>query len=125
MQKSPQENGKVGLEHPERWLDDAQHFLAETTSLTSAKALSKVCGTPITLRWGADTCSNRYCHVDRLYPAVHIEAAIKEAFEDHRILDNSYATSIGARVTFLVATVCKLSCYIFTNYNGVETREDG
>ncbi|KAF8856244.1 FabD/lysophospholipase-like protein [Acephala macrosclerotiorum] len=61
---------------------------------------------------------------DGLYPAAHIEAAVKEAFGDKRILDNSYATSIGARVAFLVATVREPSCYLFTNYNGVGARDD-
>jgi len=61
---------------------------------------------------------------DGRYPAEHIEAAVKEAFGDHRILDNSYATSIGARVALLVATVREPSCYLFTNYNGVGARDD-
>jgi hypothetical protein len=34
---------------------------------------------------------------DGLYPLAHIEAAIKEAFGDKRILDNLYVTLIGAR----------------------------
>ena len=61
---------------------------------------------------------------DGLYPAAHIEAAVKEAFGDKRILDNSYATSIGARVAFLVATVREPSCCMFTNYNGVGIRDE-
>jgi hypothetical protein len=60
---------------------------------------------------------------DGLYPAAHIEAALKEAFGDRRILDYSYATSIGARVGLLVATVRESSCCIFTNYNGVGIRD--
>jgi hypothetical protein len=47
MQKSPQENGKVGLERPYLWPHDAQQFVAQTTSLASANALSKVCGASI------------------------------------------------------------------------------
>jgi hypothetical protein len=60
---------------------------------------------------------------DGLYPAEHIEAALKEAFGDRRILDYSYATSIGARVGLLVATVCEPSRRLFTNYNGVGVRD--
>jgi hypothetical protein len=56
---------------------------------------------------------------NRLYPAKHIKAAIKETFGDNQILDNLYVTSIGARVAFLMATIREPSCYLFTNYNGV------
>ena len=61
---------------------------------------------------------------DGLYPAKHIEAAVKEAFRDNRILDNLYATLIETRVAFLVATIRELLCYLFTNYNGVGARDD-
>jgi hypothetical protein len=61
---------------------------------------------------------------DGLYPVAYIEAAIKEAFGDHRILDNLYATLIGARVAFLVATIRELSCYMFINYNRVRARDN-
>lgn len=44
MQKAPQENGHIGLEHPERWPVDAVDFLSATTSLTSVQELSKVSG---------------------------------------------------------------------------------
>jgi hypothetical protein len=62
---------------------------------------------------------------DGLYPAENIEAALKAVFgKDKSILDYSYATSIGARVGLPVATIREpLSC-IFTNYNGVGTRDE-
>ena len=61
---------------------------------------------------------------DGLYPAENIEAALKEVFGvDRSILDCSHATSIGTRVGLPVATIREpLSC-IFTNYNGVGSRE--
>jgi hypothetical protein len=61
---------------------------------------------------------------DSLYPAENIEAALKAVFgTDKSILDYSHATSIGTRVGLPVATVREPSCCIFTNYNGVGTRE--
>jgi hypothetical protein len=42
MQNAPKENGQVGLDHPERWLEDAQRFLADATSAKSARELSEV-----------------------------------------------------------------------------------
>ena len=60
---------------------------------------------------------------DGLYPVAHIKAALKQAFGDRRILDYSYATSIGARVGLLAATVREPSICVFTNYNGVGTRD--
>jgi hypothetical protein len=61
---------------------------------------------------------------DSLYPAENIEAALQEVFgKDKTILDYSYATSIGARVGLPVATIREPSSCIFTNYNGVGTRD--
>ncbi|KAH8799647.1 acyl transferase/acyl hydrolase/lysophospholipase, partial [Xylogone sp. PMI_703] len=61
---------------------------------------------------------------DGLYPAENIEAALKSVFPiDRSILDYSHTTSIGARVRLPVATIHDPSCCIFTNYNGVGTRE--
>ena len=61
---------------------------------------------------------------DGLYAAGNIEAALKEVFGKESILDNSYATSTGTRIGLPVATVHERpSCRIFTNYNGVGTRE--
>jgi hypothetical protein len=61
---------------------------------------------------------------DGLYPAEHIETALKEVFGiDRSILDFSHATSIGTRVGLPVATIREPSSCIFTNYNGVGSRE--
>ena len=61
---------------------------------------------------------------DGLYPAENIEAALKEVFGiDRSILDASHATSIGTRVGLPVATIREPSSCIFTNYNGVGSRE--
>jgi hypothetical protein len=42
MQGAPLDDGRVGLEHPEEWPADAQSFLPDAISLTSAKELSQV-----------------------------------------------------------------------------------
>jgi hypothetical protein len=68
MQKAPLENGRVGLEHPERWPEDAQLFLAEAISLTSAKELSQVSGASITSTGGSDSCSYHYFPVPASRP---------------------------------------------------------
>jgi hypothetical protein len=60
---------------------------------------------------------------DGRYPVAHIEAALKKAFRDRRILDYSYTTFIGARVGLLVAIVYKPSRCLFTNYNRVGVRD--
>jgi hypothetical protein len=61
---------------------------------------------------------------DGLYPAENIEAALQAVFgKDKSILDYSHATSIGARVGLPVATIREPSSCIFTNYNGVGTRD--
>lgn len=62
---------------------------------------------------------------DGLYPASHIEAALKEAYGNGSILDSSYATSIGAKVGLTVATVGDPTLCMFTNYNGVGARDPG
>jgi hypothetical protein len=64
---------------------------------------------------------------DGLYPAENIEAALKEVFGTEKsILDYSHATSTGTRVGLPVATIRDpSSCCIFTNYNGVGTRDPG
>lgn len=62
---------------------------------------------------------------DGIYPAENIEAALKEVFgTDRSILDSSHATSIGTRVGLPVATIRDPACCIFTNYNGVGSREE-
>ncbi|KAH8650337.1 acyl transferase/acyl hydrolase/lysophospholipase [Tricladium varicosporioides] len=61
---------------------------------------------------------------DGLYPTENIEAALKEVFGiDRSILDSSHATTIGTRVGLPVATIREPSSCIFTNYNGVGSRE--
>lgn len=61
---------------------------------------------------------------DGLYPAENIEAALKEVFgTDKSILDYSHATSTGTRIGLPVATIGEPSRCIFTNYNGVGTRD--
>jgi hypothetical protein len=61
---------------------------------------------------------------DSLYPAENIEAALQAVFgKEKTILDYSHATSIGTRVGLPVATIREPSSCIFTNYNGVGTRD--
>ncbi|KAH9203240.1 hypothetical protein DL95DRAFT_419207 [Leptodontidium sp. 2 PMI_412] len=61
---------------------------------------------------------------DGLYPAENIEAALQAVFgKEKTILDYSHATSIFARVGLPVATIREPSSCIFTNYNGVGTRD--
>ena len=62
---------------------------------------------------------------DGLYVAKNIEAAMKEVFgREGSILDYSHATSTGTRIGLPVATVHERpSSRIFTNYNGVGSRE--
>lgn len=62
---------------------------------------------------------------DGLYPAKNIETALKEVFGvDSSILDHSYASSTGTKIGLPVATVQeKPACRIFTNYNGIGTRD--
>ncbi|OQU97158.1 hypothetical protein CLAIMM_03134 [Cladophialophora immunda] len=60
---------------------------------------------------------------DGLYPADNLEAALKAVFGgDMGILDNSYATAIGAKVGIPVTTVLETDPCLFTNYNGAGTR---
>jgi hypothetical protein len=60
---------------------------------------------------------------DGLYPAENIKAALKEVFGTKSILDYLYTTSTGTRIGLPVATIGKLSCCIFTNYNSIGTRD--
>ena len=60
---------------------------------------------------------------DGLYPAENIEAALKEVFGAKSILDYSHATTIGTRISLPVAIINKPSYCIFTNYNGVGSRD--
>ena len=60
-----------------------------------------------------------------LYPAKLIEQAISDAYgSTARMLDSSYASSIGARVLLPVATSPDPSLLLFTNYN-VESARTG
>jgi ABC-type dipeptide/oligopeptide/nickel transport system permease subunit len=62
---------------------------------------------------------------DGLYLAENIKAALKAVFgKDKSILDYLYATFISARVSLLVAIIRELLSCIFTNYNGVGTRDE-
>ena len=63
---------------------------------------------------------------DGLYSARNIESVLKEVCGiDKSILDCSYATSTGTMLGFPVATVSNHPSYrIFTNYNGVGTRDE-
>lgn len=61
---------------------------------------------------------------DSLYPASHIEDALREAFGDKDILDGSYATREGIKIGLPVATVEEESVCLFTNYNGIGNREN-
>lgn len=59
-----------------------------------------------------------------LYPVENIKTALKEVFEINRsILDCLYITSIGTQIGLPIATIYKLLRCIFTNYNGVRSRE--
>ena len=58
-----------------------------------------------------------------LYLAENIEMPLKQAFGSNKsILDQSYTTSIGARIGVIAITIQDSSLYIFTNYNGVGKR---
>lgn len=61
MQKAPQENQRVGLEHPELWPKDATDFLTATTdiTITSVAELSKVSRAPVAGTGEADAGRNR------------------------------------------------------------------
>ncbi|EXU95505.1 patatin-like phospholipase [Metarhizium robertsii] len=55
-----------------------------------------------------------------LYSAQSLEAAIEQTYGDRRrMLDPSYASSIGARILLPVARSPEPSIFVFTNYNGV------
>ena len=60
----------------------------------------------------------RFCLGDGIYPSGPVERISKELFgSDTSILDSSYATSIGTKLGFPVATVDKRpSSRIFSNY---------
>jgi hypothetical protein len=61
---------------------------------------------------------------DGLYPVKYIETALKEVFGINRnILDFLYITFISTRVGLFIVTIRELSSCIFTNYNGVRSRE--
>ena len=60
---------------------------------------------------------------DGLYSANNLEATLKEVFSsDIGILNNSYATAIGAKVGIPVTTVLETDPCLFTNYNGAGPR---
>jgi hypothetical protein len=60
---------------------------------------------------------------DGLYPAHHLEGALKEVFgSEMGILDYSHATAIGAKVGIPVTTVLETDSCLFTNYNGTGPR---
>jgi hypothetical protein len=55
-----------------------------------------------------------------LYSAQSLETAIEQTYGDRRrMLDPSYASSIGARILLPVARSPEPSIFVFTNYNGV------
>ena len=63
---------------------------------------------------------------DGLYLARNIKSVLKEVCGiDKSILDYLYAISIGIMLGFPIATVSNYPSYrIFTNYNGVGTRDE-
>lgn len=62
---------------------------------------------------------------DGIYKPDSLEAVLIETFGDAKITDQSYATSIGAKVILPTATAtAEPHLIVFTNYNGVgELRE--
>ncbi|KAK3935780.1 patatin-like phospholipase-like protein [Diplogelasinospora grovesii] len=55
-----------------------------------------------------------------LYRAQYLKQVLKDTYgNDTKMLDTSYATSIGAKIGLPVATVSKPSTLLFTNFNGV------
>ncbi len=59
-----------------------------------------------------------------LYLVENIKTALKDIFGINRsILDCSHATSIGTRVGLPIAIIRELLTCIFTNYNGVGSKE--
>lgn len=61
---------------------------------------------------------------DSLYPVDNLDTALKEVFGgDRSLLDYLYATAIGAKIGLPVATILETALCVFTNYNGVGTRD--
>ncbi len=57
---------------------------------------------------------------DAIYRAKYLERLLKETYgRNTKMLDFSYATSIGAKIGLPVATISEPSTLLFTNYNGV------
>ncbi|KAK3938223.1 patatin-like phospholipase-like protein [Diplogelasinospora grovesii] len=57
---------------------------------------------------------------DGMYRAKHLERVLRETYgSDTKMLDPSYATTIGAKIGLPAATVCEPSTILFTNYNGI------
>lgn len=55
-----------------------------------------------------------------LYRDQDLEHVLKDTYgDDTKMMDSSYATSIGAKIGLAVATVSEPSMLLFTNYNGV------
>jgi len=62
---------------------------------------------------------------DCIYPAGHIETALREAYGCAQgLLEMSQAASLGTRVGIPVATVRKPSLCLFTSYNGTGLRKN-
>ena len=62
---------------------------------------------------------------DCIYPAGHIETALKEAYGCRQgLLEMSQAASLGTRVGIPVATVRGPSLCLFTSYNGTGLRKN-
>ncbi|KAK3692967.1 hypothetical protein B0T22DRAFT_532338 [Podospora appendiculata] len=56
---------------------------------------------------------------DAIYRARYLERVLRETYgSDTKMLDPSYATTIGAKICLPVATVSEPTTLLFTNYNG-------
>ncbi|KAB5514941.1 patatin-like phospholipase-like protein [Coniochaeta sp. 2T2.1] len=54
------------------------------------------------------------------YRAQNLEDVLKDTYgDDTKMMDSSYATSIGAKIGLAVAAISEPSTLLFTNYNGV------
>jgi len=57
---------------------------------------------------------------DAIYRAKYLERVLKETYgSETKMMDISYATSIGSKVGLPVATTSDPSTLLFTNYNGI------
>lgn len=62
---------------------------------------------------------------DGLYPSQGIERTFKQIHGEKKITGSSYATTIGAKIGVLTASVAPPSVFLFNNYNGIGNVRSG